>query len=226
MSEQLVKPILALNSIRGKSGKDTLIEHIESSLGLRVFRVAFADILKKECARILTDSDNTAACYLRWMHSAEKDTAFPSLAIDGLPDSDYLAFLVRKGTPRTREYLSCPRSLRWHLQQYGTEYVREHLGRPNEWLNKGVRQCLIGAGSPNHDLIVVADLRLPNEHQMMVKLGAKTIRIVRNWFIPGVDDVPFHQSDIALMAHPFDALVVNEWGNPAAMVDPIKEFLK
>lgn len=224
MSEAIVKPILALSSIRGKSGKDTLIEHIESSMGLRVFRVAFADILKEECSQILCGGPGRAAKLTEnSMHTSVKDVPAIELSIANIASSSYQEWL--KDTKGDEQWLA-PRSLRWHLQQYGTEYVREHLGRPNEWLNKGVRQCLIGAGSPNHDLIVVTDLRLPNEHQMMVKLGAKTIRIVRNWFIPGVDDVPFHQSDIALMAHPFDALVVNEWGNPAAMVDPIKEFLK
>lgn len=215
------KPILALNSIRGKSGKDTLIEHIEAT-GLRVFRVAFADILKKECSEVLAGHiPNLAKELERRMHTSEKDDHIGLLAIKELPASDYASWLFLS----TDHAVSEPRSLRWHLQQYGTQYVREYLGKPNEWLNKGVRQCFMGAGSPVHDLIVITDLRLPNEYQMMGKLGAKTIRIVRDWFVPGVDDVPYHISDIALMAHPFDALVVNEWGKPEAMLDQIKELL-
>lgn len=44
--------LLALNSIRGKSGKDTLIGLLESE-GRKVFRVAFADVLKRMCAEEL-----------------------------------------------------------------------------------------------------------------------------------------------------------------------------
>ncbi|MDT9702250.1 hypothetical protein, partial [Streptomyces sp. P17] len=68
------KPILALNSIRGKSGKDTLIEHIEAN-GLKVHRVAFADTLKKECAEVLAGWPNLSWAneLERRMHNAKKD---------------------------------------------------------------------------------------------------------------------------------------------------------
>lgn len=214
------KPLLALNSIRGKSGKDTLIEHIEAS-GLKVHRVAFADVLKEECSQVLAGGPGYPATLIcKWMHSASKDIQFAGLAIQHLPKSSYKFWLVTQGHCE-----EAPRSPRWHLQRYGTEYIREHLGKPNYWLDKGICEVLNGDADPSVDVVVVTDLRLPNEYQCLSQGGAKTIRIVRNWHIPEVDTVPYHQSDIALMAHRFDALVVNEWGKPEAMLNQIKEFL-
>lgn len=215
------KPILALNSIRGKSGKDTLIEHIEAT-GLKVRRVAFADNLKRECAQVLAGGPGVIAQdYEKWSHSSIKDSPLLGLAIGHLPDSNY-SFWLRDNFDYP---LSAERSLRWHLQQYGTEYIREHLGKPNHWLDQGMLNVLNGSADPSVDVVVVTDMRLPNEYGLLSDIGASRIRIVRNWHIPEVDTVPYHQSDIALMAHRFDALVVNEWGKPEAMLNQIKEFL-
>lgn len=217
------KPILALNSIRGKSGKDTLIEHIEAN-GLKVHRVAFADTLKRECAQALAGGPGKLAeMYESGMHRDIKDVRQANLSIYKLPDGPYYEWLRdRHNDP---DEVSASRSLRWHLQQYGTEYIREHLGNPNHWLDQGILEVLNGLGDPSVDAVVVTDMRLPNEYAELANAGAKLIRIVRNWHIPEVDTVPYHQSDIALMAHAFDTLVVNEWGKPEAMFDQIKEFL-
>lgn len=217
------KPILALNSIRGKSGKDTLIEHIEAS-GLKVHRVAFADNLKRECAGVLAGNLPRLAEELeRRMHTSEKDAKIGLLSFEQLPPSPYKDWLW-DGMADPSE-LSEARPLRWHLQQYGTEYIREHGGKPNYWLDQGYYEVLNGAADPSVDVVVVTDMRLPNEYQRLSLGGAHLIRIVRNWHVPEVDTVPYHQSDIALMAHAFDALVVNEWGKPEAMLDQIKRFL-
>ena len=214
------KPILALNSIRGKSGKDTLIEHIEAS-GLKVHRVAFADTLKRECASVLSYSTHQALEVEKRCHSSVKDVDYAWLAIEAIPKSAYRDWLSR----HTDHSFTKPRSLRWHLQQYGTEYIREHLGKPNHWLDQGILDVLNGTADPSVDVVVVTDMRLPNEYQQLTLMGSVPVRIVRNWHIPEVDTVPYHQSDIALMAHRFDALVVNEWGKPEAMLNQIKEFL-
>ncbi|MES9301542.1 hypothetical protein ABEQ47_12635, partial [Cutibacterium acnes] len=166
----------------------------------------------------------------RRMHNAKKDQNDPGLAIRNLPPSHYRGWLWSRyaGKQQTVDDKFCtevPRSPRWHLQQYGTEFRREHMGTPNYWLDKGLVQVLNGLGDPSVDVVVVTDMRLPNEYAELANAGAKLVRIVRNWHIPEVDTVPYHQSDIALMAHAFDALVVNEWGKPEAMYDQIKEFL-
>lgn len=218
------KPILALNSIRGKSGKDTLIGHIEAE-GLKVHRVAFADILKKELAQVLAfPGVLRAGDLLRLAHSSDKDTPYACFSVRSVADCQYADWLWTTYIEDPSD-LDVPRSLRWHLQVYGTEYVREYLNRPNYWLDAGYLEVLNGASDPSVDVVVVTDMRLPNEYTRMSTAGASLIRIVRAWHVPEVDTVPYHQSDIALMAHPFDALVVNEWGKPEAMFPQIKRFL-
>jgi len=225
--------LLALNSIRGKSGKDTLIGLLESE-GRTVFRVAFADILKKQCAEVLCGGQGFAERYEQEMHSGVKDRPQNGLAIQFIPNSNYRGWLWLKSGEDREE----PRSLRWHLQKYGTEYRREFCKEPDVWLDLGMLEVRKGLDL-GVDHVVVTDLRLPNEFKALTK-GAhtqqpnpnafswsvpkvRTVRIVRDWFIPGVDDPAYHISDIALLAHPFDALVVNRLGEPWAMLDQLKE---
>ncbi|MDD1013871.1 hypothetical protein [Pseudomonas rubra] len=214
--------LLALNSIRGKSGKDTLIGLLESE-GRRVFRVAFADVLKRMCAEELAGPrKGLAVMFERDMHSSAKDKPCPGLAIEELGRSAYTDFL--KSRLGSREDFQKPRSLRWHLQTFGTQFHREFLGKPNVWFELGMLEVRKALEAGAYDHVVVTDMRMVNEYEGLLYAPAiKTIRIVRDWFIPGVDDQPYHISDIALMAHPFDALVVNRLGEPWAMLDQLKD---
>lgn len=215
------KPILALNSIRGKSGKDTLIEHIEAN-GLKVHRVAFGDSLKEACANALAAGHGQASnVLLRWMHGPQKDIQYPGLAISLLPETSYSSWL-REKTPHDQK---APRSVRWHLQLFGNEFTRTYQDKPSRWLDQGSLEVLNGQSDPSVDVVVVTDMRQANEYERMSLAGAHLIRIVRNWHVPEVDTVPYHESDIALMAHAFDALVVNEWGRPEDMFKQIERFL-
>lgn len=217
------KQILVLNSIRGKSGKDTLIALLESK-GYRVHRVAFADILKKQCAEVLSFNEIELAVLEKHMHQSEKDWPSSDLAIINLPESSYCNWLMRSGLHNIDE----PRSPRWHLQQYGTEYRREFCKEPNVWLDQGLKEIHEGIDKADIDMVVVTDCRLPNELKAledlrMVYKTVNTVRIVRDWFIPGVDDQPYHISDIALMAAHFDHLVVNKLGEPWGMLEQLEE---
>ncbi|MGR3967844.1 hypothetical protein FW800_25775 [Pseudomonas sp. 910_23] len=215
------KQILVLNSIRGKSGKDTLISLLESK-GYRVHRVAFADILKKRCASELAFSSAQADEFEAMMHRSAKDDQYGFLAIGNIPSSPYATWLEYVA----KEDLYTPRSLRWHLQKFGTEYTREFLKSPDEWLNLGLKEIHEGIDKSDVNIVVVTDCRLPNELKAledlrMVYQTVSTVRIVRDWFISGVDDQPYHISDIALMASHFDHLVVNKLGEPWGMLDQL-----
>lgn len=220
------KQILVLNSIRGKSGKDTLIDLLESK-GYRVHRVAFADILKKQCAEVLDGGQGFAERYEQEMHQSVKDRPQKGLAVRWIPDSPYKAFLQSR-IKATDGHLEEPRSLRWHLQQYGTEYRREFCKTPNVWLDQGLKEIHEGIDKDDVDMVVVTDCRLPNELKALEELGmvyktVNTVRIVRDWFIPGVDDQTYHISDIALMAAHFDHLVVNKLGEPWGMLEQLEQ---
>lgn len=215
----MTKIVIALTSVRGRSGKDTLIDELRKA-GHQVTRVAFGDTLKEACAEELNCSHFYTSDLLEFFHSDGKDHPMPGLAIRQLSRSAYREWLETRG-PNTPEWMDTVRTPRWHLQMYGTEYRREFLKNPNVWLNAGLKEIK----EAHEGLVVVTDMRQRNEYQSLCAIGAKTVRLQRLWFVPGVDDAGYHKTDLDLIGHDMHAVVLNEWGNPSGMVDQLNEQL-
>lgn len=220
----MTKKIICLTSVRGRSGKDTLIDLLVNT-GHDVARVAFGDCLKEECAKDLATDVFTAEDLLGFFHSDAKDQPMPGLAIKELPSYAYKWFLmVASKNPMDPHYFDRPRTPRWHLQQYGTNFRRDHLKNPNVWLDAGMKIIK----NTEAEIIVVSDMRQRNEYNNLRLYGqltgstVKLVRLQRLWNIPGVDDAPYHVTDLDLIGHQMDAVVLNEWGNPEAMLDQLK----
>jgi hypothetical protein len=220
-----VTQIIALTSTRGQSGKDTLCDLLVQS-GFTVVRVAFGDVLKENCARVLSNGyDMDERTLIDWFHSDQKDRLKPQLAIKELADSEYKAWLMFKADQGDdMDWMNAMRTPRWHLQKFGTEFVRVYKNQPSLWLDEGLKviaTTLNSAFAP--DLIVVTDLRQPHECTAMIERGAKLVRLQRMWFKPGVDDTAFHTTDVSLLGHRMDALVLNEWNKPMEMLAQLRE---
>ncbi|WCD55432.1 hypothetical protein LABOLPEG_00030 [Pseudomonas phage phi 21A] len=234
--------IICLTSVRGRSGKDTLLEQLQAR-GHEVARVAFGDILKEQCAREIGSWRLGSEELLAMFHNDSKDLLHADLAIRLIEDGPYKQWLMYKAERNgDGQWMERPRTPRWHLQQYGTEYRRNYLGEPDVWLNEGlnsIRQMAMGGCG----LIVVTDLRQRNEYEALKNLkgvlwangsaSAKIekvsmVRLHRMWFLKGVDDADFHATDLDLIGHRMDAVVLNNWGYPALMVDQLiqQEVLK
>lgn len=220
----MAKIILCLTSVRGRSGKDTLIEQLIQA-GHEVARVAFGDVLKEECAETLQSYWNERAKLLDWFHSDMKDVARATLSIREIPEGPYKEWLMYKAPrdPVQHRWMEQARTPRWHLQQYGTNYRRDFLKDPDVWLNAGMKVI----ANTEADIVVVSDLRQSNEYDRLEYLGSVTgsvkfIRLHRMWFVPGVDDAEFHVTDLDLIGHKMDACVFNHWGNPQGMIDQLK----
>lgn len=219
----MTKTVIALTSVRGRSGKDTLIEELRKA-GHTVTRVAFGDTLKEACATELsTPPYNTRADLLEFFHSDAKDCPMHSLSIRNLHRGAYREWLESQGS-NLPEWMDVARTPRWHLQQYGTEYRREFLKNPNVWLDAGLKEI---KEAPD-GIVVVTDMRQQNEYAAlrMFTAGrprAYTVRLQRMWFVPGVDDAGYHKTDLDLIGNSMSAVVLNEWGNPAGMVDQLKK---
>jgi hypothetical protein len=223
LGDQDVTQIIALTSTRGQSGKDTLCDLLVQS-GFTVVRVAFGDVLKENCARVLSNGyDMDEATLIEWFHSDQKDRLKPSLAIKDIPNSNYRNWLMFKADQGTdMDWVNAMRTPRWHLQKFGTEFSREYMKQPDIWLNEGLKKITEATlGKP--DFIVVSDLRQENEYQALYDLGAKLVRLQRMWFKPGVDDVAFHGTDVVLTKYEMDALVLNEWNKPMEMLTQLRE---
>ena len=68
----MTKTVIALTSVRGRSGKDTLIEELRKA-GHTVTRVAFGDTLKEACADELAIAPFFKEDLLEFFHSDAKD---------------------------------------------------------------------------------------------------------------------------------------------------------
>lgn len=216
----MTKTVIALTSVRGRSGKDTLIEELRKA-GHTVTRVAFGDTLKEACATELsTPPYNTRADLLEFFHSDAKDCSMHSLSIRNLHRGAYREWLETQG-PNLSEWMDVARTPRWHLQQYGTEYRREFLKNPNVWLDAGLKEIK----EAPEGLVVVTDMRQQNEYKALVLSGAAMVRLQRLWFIRGVDDTEYHKTDLDLIGHDMHAVVLNEWGNPSDMVSQLEKQL-
>lgn len=222
----MTKPlVLALSSVRGQSGKDTLIEQLVQR-GHTVHRVAFADVLKEQCAQALASFYTDAETLLSFFHdSAYKDTQMGVLRISELTEGEYKHWLMYKAERDSENWLHAPRSPRWHLQKYGTEFSRVYKNDQDVWLKAGLEKI---RQAPEGSLIVISDLRLRNEYCKLVAELSETHRVRptllhRMWFVPGVDDQPYHVSDVSLLGFFMNHVVLNHWGTPEAMADQLIE---
>lgn len=221
----MTKTVIALTSVRGRSGKDTLIEELRKA-GHTVTRVAFGDTLKEACAEELNCPHFYTGDLLEFFHSDAKDHLMPGLAIRQLSRSAYREWLETRGT-NSPEWMDTVRTPRWHLQMYGTEYRREFLKNPNVWLDAGLKEIK----EAPEGLVVVTDMRQQNEYADLRLLNLKkdyivaTVRLQRMWFVPGVDDAGYHKTDLDLIGHQMSAVVLNAWGNPSDMVTQLEKQL-
>lgn len=207
--------VIGLNSQRGKSGKDTLYELIAAD-SVATKRFAFGDELKEKCSEAISYTELMQKEMLIAMHEQSlKDEPMLILRGANIAEGDYKTWLLVNGFDMT-----APRSPRFHLQQYGNGYVRDYLNDEDRWLNS-VRSKLVYYPEVT---IVITDVRQPNEVDWVRSIGGIVVRVKRGWDIPEVDSQPLHITDTALDSYGLP-VIINEWGNPAGMLDQLKEVI-
>lgn len=145
-----------LIGLHGKkqAGKDTVYARILHLLGpgteadAVVERASFADLLYESAAASL------------------------GVTVDLLQSekSNPLAFVELRVVGARAEWIAATSSLREYLQRYGTESHREVFGQ-NFWVD---------AVDLSHDrkIVVVTDVRFPNEAQAVIDAGGSVVRVV------------------------------------------------
>lgn len=98
------------------------------------------------------------------------------------------------------------------LQVMGTEVGRNLLD-DNVWVTAAFRNAPSG-------LVVIPDMRFPNEYNAVVQRGGRVWRVIR----PGYEAANDHISDRALDGYPFDHTFIND-GTVADLTDKIMEIL-
>lgn len=217
--------VISLSALTPQSGKDTLADHIASTDGLRIERVSFASKLRREVASLFASTSVFHSLeLLAMLRCSAKDIEHPEFAITKLPlntmeqhSGSYRWFMANMVNNDPIE-MTKPRSLRFHMQHYGNNYIREFQNKPFYWINY-VRHDLNMLRNSGADVVIVTDCRDPLEFTMLTEeYNATTILIKKDGFPKSIHDTG-ESHNIEKFAHKFnyDFELDNIYGDPSCM---------
>lgn len=165
---------------RPLAGKDTTA-HILTASGF--VATAFADALRAELAwawgvdpRLFTDRET-------------KEQPTDALAIQLCRDAGFLRLAAAQGW-----IASGPRSPRWAMQRWGTDYRRSQ--RPDYWAVR-VEHWIHAQRLAGRRQLVITDVRFPDEAATLRRLGGWLVRVHR----PGAAPMPAETAGHVSEAH-------------------------
>lgn len=173
--------MIGLVAPRPGSGKDTFFEVLRevSPQGALLDNIKFATALEQEVYDCFI---STPLWDLQWIRNdaVAKDHPFGFLALNKINTQWNADAIGYRAWAESKEYdLDEPRSMRWHLIQYGTLYKRQHLGHDDYWLKKGMAKARSSYESGR--IPVVTDVRFPNEALRIKRVGGTLVYIQPDW---------------------------------------------
>lgn len=203
----MTKRIISLSSVTPRSGKDTIAESLAMRLrcaGIKAELVTLAAPLKKALAAHMQWTRG-------WEHASihNKDGLSANFAIAHVAGSGYRDWLLE--TYEGDELVA--RSPRWHMQQFGTNYIRDHLESPDHWLDIALKSMI-----EDDTIYIVTDTRMPNEFDRFSAEGAVMVNIVPHGFPADhpamANDYSDQPTENALADKLFEYNFRNHWGKP------------
>lgn len=197
------------------AGKDTFFSNLKAK-GFPVGNIKFATKLEQE---VYQQFQGMNPKDLDWIRNdpVAKDQPFHFLSIDNTKEgSGYHCWLLG----RTLD-MDDPRSVRWHLIQYGTNYVRKYLGKDYYWLDHGMKAADLLTHTTDQTA-VITDVRFPNEARAIREAGGLLVFLESPWNTNqngGVADGLIKPEECHLR-------ILNEHGNPMGAVDTFLNFLE
>lgn len=156
--------------------------------------IAFADAVRAELAQAFRLDIGL------FTDRRTKELPLPSLAIGQACDPSFLHWAVFVG-----HSLHEPRSPRWLMQQWGTEFRRRQ--DPDYWV-RIVEHWVRRQVSMHFRRLAVTDVRMPNEAAMIHELGGKVLQ-VHNPDLPTLEeDTAGHESERHWL--PVDGVIHND----------------
>lgn len=208
--------IISLSAPRPQSGKDTFAEQIVEHFGKdRVATIAFGDYLR-DCVSHLFGTENSVIVR-EMLDSSLKDMVTEHCAGTSIVHADYREFLLNKGV--NLHFYQAPR---FHMQIFGNDYTKGHLGLTDFWVDVVDRRIAwLVKTKPNLKYIVVTDTRSPNEFDWLLNHGAMFYMVKRTGFAKDKhdDNTKRHPVETHADAWSYDHTIWNQYGHPDAMLD-------
>ncbi len=215
--------IIGLTGARG-AGKDTVAKMLASD---DFVRTAFADALYIEAA----EAYGVPVDLLQYRPT--KETALMALALERCADKGFVTqmrevfakelderakhpwlpksldlFAADRQQEVLGQWLAAPRSPRFILQYWGTEYRRALFG-DSYWRGKVAAQL---RRYPERRF-VITDVRFPDEADLLRSMGGLIIRVLRPALSYEDKALDRHPSEVAMLGYQCDGELVNEEGD-------------
>lgn len=190
-----MRPLLIGLTGRPLAGKDTIGQMLTAA---GFWTMSFADALRHECAAAWGVTPYT------FTQRETKEVALPRLAVARCRDIGFRLL----GTDPDRDWdLEAPRSPRWVMQQWGTEYRRAQ--RPDYWVDRA-RDHIQAQRREQCHRIVITDVRFPNEAECIRRMGGWVLRVHRPELAPMTPDAAAHASERQAALLSADAEIHND----------------
>jgi hypothetical protein len=188
---------------RAGSGKDTVADYLVAHH--RFVKRGFTDALYEEVAEAF-------GVTVEWLRDrTRKEIPQQDLALGNCRDIEFVMLVL---PVPDEEGFQEPRSPRWILQQWGTEYRRGQ--DPDYWVRQVYDFC---RANPDRD-IAIPDVRFDNEASMVRSLGGAILVVSR----PQVEAVLQHESEKGI-SHMFNDYMVYNGGVIRELHDRIDGLL-
>lgn len=216
-----MKHIIGLLGTKG-AGKDTAAATLVTEFGFT--RIAFADALYQEVSEAFGVPVELLGN--RWV----KEDPISALALARCKDPHFVevALQVLGAKYRGKRIMNDPRSARWTLQLWGTEYRRKsRFGVNTYWLD------IVDAKLAQVERAVITDTRFKNEADFLRSKGdARLARVVRESVDQEAarlraagDPAANHPSETEMLGYPVDYVLENRENEPEALADAIRAMM-
>ncbi|MGL5583259.1 MAG: hypothetical protein ACRDCE_20220 [Cetobacterium sp.] len=215
---------ISLSAFEPQSGKDTLAyllkTHFEAQ-GKTVKIIAFGDALRKHVAGMF-DTSAYPTNMLKLMSPA-KDSVSEEYAIKnvrkGYSEYQYFMAVTKEFDPEE------PRSLRFHMQHYGTDFIREFKQLEHHWIEV-VTSTMADWAIEDVDVVIVTDTRFPAEFDVLKFLFQADFMLVNPvGFPPSAyqkEDRPVHKAETFSRNFEYTREVSNHYGFPNDMLKQLE----
>lgn len=207
--------IISLSAPRPQSGKDTLADQIVKHFGAdRVATIAFGDYLR-DCVSHLFGIEDSLELFTL-LSDSRKDEVTSICLGTSIVHADYREFLLSKGVN-----LNLYQTPRFHMQMFGNDYIKGHLGLENFWVDVVDRRiATLKRSKPNLKYIIVTDTRSLNEFDWLDEQGAMFYMVKRSGFPKDLHDNAEGRHEVETHADGwlYDHVLWNRYGDKELML--------